>query len=95
MIHWLAHILGIDTQQSEFYDAWSGCIPALIGAVSAASVVWAVLRSLNCHQHRCWRLGKHPVAGTGWKTCRRHHPDPRVAGGLQAHHIEAAHREGG
>jgi hypothetical protein len=29
----------------------------------------------TCHQHRCWRIGRHPVGATGIKTCRRHHPE--------------------
>ena len=24
MIHWLAHVMGLDTQQSYWYDFWSG-----------------------------------------------------------------------
>jgi ABC-type nickel/cobalt efflux system permease component RcnA len=37
------HMTGIDTQQSPFYDFWSGIAPALVGAAA----VWLAWRSLR------------------------------------------------
>lgn len=89
MIHWLIHLLGIDTQQSWAYDFWSGFGPCLISATTLGAGVWAFVRSRNCHVHRCWRIGRHRVAGTEHVVCRHHHPDPRVRDGLRHHHLVA------
>ncbi len=35
---------------------------------------YALLRHHNCHVTGCWRLGGHPVEGTGYSVCRKHHP---------------------
>lgn len=84
MIHSVLHILGIDTQQSYWYDFWSG----IATQASLLFAAIAVLRRCNCHVHRCWRIGRHPVGGTSWQVCRRHHPaDGRVSHGdvIDAH----------
>jgi hypothetical protein len=68
---WLQHILGLDDASSVPYLAWSGFgadLP-IIGALIALG------RRHNCHVHGCWRIGRHPVAGTGHVVCRHHHPD--------------------
>jgi hypothetical protein len=62
------HMTGIDTQQSRFYDFWSGfgaCFAWLGG-------LFAVYRHKNCHVKGCWRLG-HPDPLHGWPACKRHH----------------------
>jgi hypothetical protein len=70
MTHWLAHILGLD-DPSGGWLWWSG-FGADLGMLTA---VGAFARHVNCHEHGCWRLGKHPVDGTPFKVCRVHHPD--------------------
>jgi hypothetical protein len=35
---------------------------------------YAILRHHNCHVTGCWRLGRHPVHGTSYVVCQRHHP---------------------
>ena len=73
MGHLIAHWLGIDTQQSPFYDFWSG-----VGTQLKPGWLWVgflVYRRHNCHQQRCWRIGKHTVDGTPW--CTRHHEQAR------------------
>jgi hypothetical protein len=35
---------------------------------------YAILRRHNCHAKGCWRIGRHPVAGTTYTVCRKHHP---------------------
>lgn len=32
----------------------------------------AALRSRNCTEKGCWRLGHHPVEGTKYRTCHKH-----------------------
>lgn len=67
-MHWLIHVLGIDTQQSFAYDFWSGCGTQLPSLVLAAA--W--LHRANCHHPRCPRIGKHSPDGTPY--CTRHLP---------------------
>lgn len=67
-MRWLLHVLGIDTQQSYYYDFWSGFatqITVLVALVTA-------LRHRNCYVRRCWRLG-HIDPAHGHPACRRHH----------------------
>ena len=69
-MHWLLHILGIDTQQSYAYDFWSGFgtqISLIIGGI-------ALYRKHNCHGPWCPRIGKHQYQGTPY--CKFHHPQP-------------------
>lgn len=81
MIHGILHVLGIDTQQSYWYDFWSG-----IGTqISLLLLGIGAYRRHNCHARWCPRLGKHPVAGTPFTTCRKHHP------GMQPHTHSAEH----
>jgi hypothetical protein len=68
------------------YQAWSGVLGAT-AIFSGGVLIW---RHKNCHEPWCWRLGKHPVAGTPYVVCHRHHPGlegNRVKRG----HIHAAH----
>lgn len=68
MIHFILHVTGIDTQQSPWYDFWSGI--ATQGAFLAAII--AGYRNKNCHKKWCPRLGQidpvhhHPA-------CKKHH----------------------
>jgi hypothetical protein len=34
----------------------------------------AIYRKHNCHARGCWRVGRHPVSGTEYIVCRKHHP---------------------
>lgn len=67
----LAHILGLDDVSGRWYAFWSGVGGDL--AFIAAPLV--VLRRHNCHVKWCLRIGRHPVAGTMYTVCRRHHPE--------------------
>lgn len=70
-MRWLAHVLGLDNASGVPYLAWSG-VGGDLGIIGA---LLAVVRHRNCHVHKCWRVGRHPVAGTTFVVCRRHHPD--------------------
>jgi hypothetical protein len=65
------HVFGLDDAAGVPYLAWSG-VGGDLGIIGAAL---AVVLHRNCHVHRCWRIGRHPVAGTTWTVCRKHHPD--------------------
>jgi hypothetical protein len=51
------------------YQLYSGFLPALTVLTLLGSVL-SLWHLHNCHQDRCWRLGKHRVDGTPW--CSRH-----------------------
>lgn len=81
--HFILHILGIDTQQSEFYDFWSGI-------ATQASLLFAgiaVYRRHNCHKHLCPFIGRYKVGP--YFVCRRHHPD--MPHRITLEHIQYAH----
>lgn len=67
----LAHILGLDNPSGHWYSFWSG----FFGDASILTTPAVLARRHNCHTRGCPRLGRHPVAGTTWTVCRRHHPD--------------------
>lgn len=73
-MHWLSHIAGLDNASGAWYLWWSG----LAADLPEFAVVWgliALARKHTCHIHRCWRVGRHPVDGTTFVVCRRHHPE--------------------
>jgi hypothetical protein len=43
----------------------------IIQVASGGMAVYA-LRKFNCHTRWCWRIGKHPVEGTTFRTCSKH-----------------------
>lgn len=71
MLAGLAHILGLDDASGPFYLWWSGA-GADLGLIGGAFVI---VRKHQCHVRRCPRIGRHPVEGTTWTVCRRHHVD--------------------
>lgn len=68
---WLLHILGVDDVSGRPYAFWSG----FAGDLSILATPLVLWRRHNCHARWCPRIGRHPVAGTTWTVCRRHHPD--------------------
>lgn len=70
MLHWLAHVTGVDTQQSYFYDFWSGIGTQLTVLLAGAGAY----HKHQCSRPRCWRVGKHTRDGSAW--CIRHRPTP-------------------
>jgi hypothetical protein len=86
-MNWLPHILGIDTETGRWYAFWSG-FGSDIGQVVIIGGLLSIYRKHNCHVHGCWRLGRHPVEGTAYVVCRRHHPD----GPVTRNHVFDAHR---
>jgi len=70
---WLSHILGLDNLSGPWYGFWSG-FGSDLGEVTILGALGSLYWKHTCHVDRCWRLGRHPVAGTGFTVCRRHHP---------------------
>lgn len=73
-MNWILNILGVTNEGGRWYAFWSGA-GSDIGELAIVSSLVALIRHKNCHVHRCVRLGRHPVEGTQWVVCRRHHPD--------------------
>jgi hypothetical protein len=85
--HWFLHYTGSDNTSGTWYGFWSG-FGSDLSEIMIVGALLAVLRKHNCHVHGCWRIGRHPVEGTGYVVCRRHHPDPP----LSAEHVTRRHR---
>jgi hypothetical protein len=70
----------------HFYVFWSG----LGGDLAYLGGVLALVHHVNCHAKGCLRIGKHPVDGTAYKVCRKHHPDVPTNGATAAQIAQAA-----
>jgi len=88
-MHALFTALGLDG--GPVYAFYSGLFVVLVFAGGQ----WASVRRHNCHEPRCWRVGRFPVEGTGYVTCRRHHPHPPGRGDIRRrYHLFIGERPG-
>jgi hypothetical protein len=71
-MHDILHWLGIDTQQSYFYDFWSGVGTQV--KITWIAILYIVWRRNNCIVPRCWRITRQVTNG-GHHVCHKHHPD--------------------
>ena len=69
--HGFIHLFGIDTQQSDNYDFWSGVGPVLVTAIGLSTLIAGAWHHLNCHTDSCLRIGRFPVAGGSFKVCSK------------------------
>jgi hypothetical protein len=92
MWHAILHFFGVIDESGKGYAFWSG-IGSDIGEVAIIGAVVGMYRKHNCQATGCWRIGKHPVEGTGFITCRKHHPVISSDGPLTADDIAQAHRD--
>lgn len=83
LVDWWLHFTGADDGSGAWYLWWSG----FVGDLVYLGVIVGLVRTANCHAPGCWRPGFHPVAGTRFKTCKRHHP----TGGHSLDEIHAIH----
>ena len=95
-MHWLWFYGGLSSGNSPWYlfpSGWGSIlVPPLL---TAAPIVWVLARKHNCHEPRCWRIGRYPVAGTPWSACRRHHPEPPRRGSIRKqYHLYAGKQPG-
>lgn len=68
------------------YQFWSG-IAGELGILGAALTI---VRAHNCHVPWCLRIARHPVEGSPYRVCRKHHPS--VPDELTVSDVQAAHR---
>ena len=76
VLHWLAVHTGVENEASHYYAFWSG-FGSDLSEIAIPAAAWGLFRKHNCHQRRCWRIGRHVVDGTPW--CDRHHQKARSA----------------
>lgn len=92
-MHWVLHVLGIDTQQSRWYDLWSG----IATQASVLGAAYGIYRKHNCGRRWCWRLGRYQLTDPDTKVtrvlCWRHHPGIRHKH-LTADLIRRIHQKG-
>jgi len=71
---WLGfqHSLGIDTQQSEYYDFVSGVGPMIIASLGFSGILVTAWKHINCEHPGCMLPG-HPHPDHGRPVCRRHY----------------------
>jgi hypothetical protein len=70
---WLVSVSGIADEAGRWYAFWSG--PGSdIGELAIIGGMITLYRKHACHEPRCWRIGHHPVPGTPYMACRKHHP---------------------
>ena len=55
--HGFIHLFGIDTQQSDNYDFWSGVGPVLVTAIGLSTLIAGAWHHLNCHTDSCVSAG--------------------------------------
>lgn len=92
---WLYHPLGVCQHGATYiacrgYNFWSG-IGSDIGEITLVVGLVAFYLKHTCHVSRCYRWAKHPVQGTPYTACGKHHPT--VPQRVTVEHIEAAHAE--
>ncbi|ACU71739.1 conserved hypothetical protein [Catenulispora acidiphila DSM 44928] len=87
----LAHVFGLDP--GYWANFWSG-IGSCLGEFTLVGGATALYKRHTCHVNSprfCWRPGTHPVVGTAFKACAKHHPT--VPDRISAEHIADAHAE--
>lgn len=94
-MHWLSHWAGLDNGSGAVYLFYSG-FAGFILSLSVVGGLVTLYRKHECHQNRCWRIGKHPAANGVLVLCRKHHPDPTMhegnGGKLTAEVIAEMHK---
>ena len=94
-MYWLSHFLGLDNLSGPYYGFWSG-VGSDLAEVTLVGAMLTLVRKYNCHVKWCWRVGRHPVEGTTYTVCRRHHPEGKpTAADIQAKwHLYIGHKPG-
>jgi hypothetical protein len=80
---WLYHAVRWTWHDPDGYNFISGPL----ADITLLGGAYAIIRRHNCHVKGCWRIGRHPVHGTSYIVCARHHPHrkPTARQVLEAH----------
>lgn len=71
-MHWLSHVLGLDSANGPFYLFWSGFGGDLYKFVA----IGAIWHYFNCHEIGCWRLARYVTLepdGRRMRRCAKHY----------------------
>lgn len=68
-----------------------GIVSGWLGDIGLLTGIIIYYKKHNCHVKGCPRIGKLPVAGTPYITCKSHHPTA-VNQDITHEHILAAHK---
>jgi hypothetical protein len=82
---WLYHAARWTWHDPDGYNFISGPL----ADITLLGGAYAILRHHNCHVKGCWRVGRHPVDGTAYVVCRKHHPEKSPT----AEQVRTAHTE--
>lgn len=86
---WFFEPLGVCTGRACGYQFWSG----IAGSFLIGGGLWSGALGMywhhSCHVGTCIWPGRHPVEGTPYRTCKKHHPT--VPSKVTATHIADAH----
>lgn len=95
---WAGHFFGTSDETGPGYGFFSG-VGSDIGEVTIIGGAILFYRHHTCHVDApkfCWRPGRHPVDGTPYRACKRHHPlveesvTAEVIAGARTAHVDAA-----
>lgn len=87
--YWVEIHTGTVNEPGPFYGFWSG-FGSDIGELAIIGAVIGMYRKHNCHVKGCFRIAKHPVEGTSFCACKKHHP-ATPEGDITAQHIAEAY----
>jgi hypothetical protein len=92
MMHFIAHWLGLDNASGPIYSFWSGFFGDVTILVGAVVVIYRLKKHVHtCHVDGCRKLAVHPVEGTPYVVCRKHHPS--VPEKVTYQHVVKLHKE--
>lgn len=83
-----------EVSRCKSYNWWSGIGAVVFGELAALGILITLFKHVNCHvnsPHFCFRYG-HPVPGTSFRACHKHHPGRETGGKVTAENILHAHR---
>ena len=72
--HWIEVHTGTVNESGPYYGFWSG-FGSDIGEILILGGVVQLYRKHNCHVKGCYRIARHPVQGTDYIVCKKHHPN--------------------
>jgi hypothetical protein len=95
-LHWTAVHTGVSSPDNAvYYNFWSGFGSDLGEATLIATLsvgIYTGFRKVNCHAKGCPRIGHHPLEGTPYHLCSKHHPDVPSGGATHAEILEHRRR---
>jgi hypothetical protein len=73
LVH-ISQLTGTSSSSSRAYNFWSG-FGSDIAEVAILGGIIQMYRRHNCHVYRCWRISHHPIPGSPYVCCKKHHPE--------------------